>query len=55
MLTSTSRNRIGAGLGLSARNDHHRSGGHAGSSDDRSFGSTSGAVGSNRDRDSLLV
>ena len=55
MLTSTSRNRKGAGLGLSARNDHNRSSGHANSSDGRSFDCTSGAVGGNGDRDSLLV
>ena len=55
MLTSTNRDRIGASLGLSARNDHNRSSGHASSSDDRSLGCSSGAVGSNSDGDSLLV
>ena len=55
MLTSTGRNRKGAGLGLGARNNHHRASGHASSSGDRSFGGASGAVGGNRDRDSLLV
>ena len=54
-LTSTSRNRKGAGLGLGARNDHNRSSGHADPGGDRSSGSTSGAVGGNSDRNNSLL